>query len=346
MFSPLATADLDHILAHTERLWEPLRGEHVFLSGGTGFFGHWLVESFLHVNRALNLRASLTVLSRAPEKFLGNAPHLAGAEGLQLLAGDVRHFDFPPGEFGCVIHAATAASQKLTDNDPRAMLSTIVDGTARMIALAQSHGTRRFLLTSSGAVYGRQPDTVERVREDYDGAPDPLVAGTVYGQGKRMAEHLCALAAREGTVQYQIARCFAFVGPHLPLDAHFAVGNFLGDALAGRPMHIQGDGRPLRSYLYAADLAIWLWTILLEGQSLRAYNVGSEEALSIRALAKTVQQTLGRPEAIEVRQKTDPLAPVPRYVPDTRRARTELGLAAWIDLPEALRRTARWHTDV
>jgi len=338
MPSPLPTADLDHILAHTEGLWEQVRGERVFLSGGTGFFGHWLVESFLHANRELDLKASLTVLSRAPENFLCNAPHLAGCEALQLLAGDVRSFDFPEGEFALVIHAATAASQKL--NDPRQMLTTIVDGTARMIAFAQGHGTRQFLLTSSGAVYGRQPTTLSHVAEDYNGAPDPLDAGTAYGQGKRLAEHLCALAARVAPVQYKIARCFAFVGPHLPLDAHFAVGNFLGDVLAGRPIRIKGDGRPLRSYLYAADLAIWLWTILLKGQPLRAYNVGSEEALSIRALAEAVQQALGKPTSVEVMQQA---APVPRYVPDTGRARAELGLEAWIDLPEALRRTARWH---
>lgn len=341
MSLPLAAADLDHILAHTEGLWDGLRGERVFLTGGTGFFGHWLVESFLHANRALDLKASLTVLSRAPETFLCNAPHLDGREALQLLAGDVRSFDFPEGEFALVIHAATAASQKL--NDPRQMLSTIVDGTARMIAFAQSHGTRRFLLTSSGAVYGRQPITLSHVAEDYSGAPDPLDAGTVYGQGKRMAEHLCALAARVAPVQYKIARCFAFVGPHLPLDAHFAVGNFLGDALAGRSIRIQSDGRPLRSYLYAADLAIWLWAILMEGQPLHAYNVGSEEALSIRALAETVQHTLGRPVSVEVMQQADSHAPVPRYVPYTGRARTELGLEAWIDLPEALGRTARWY---
>ena len=155
-------------------LWESMRGQRLFITGGTGFFGCWLLESFCHINRALDLKASATVLTRNPTHFQAKAPHLAYDPFLELLAGDVRDFKFPEGKFSFVIHAATEASAKQAAEAPLEMLSTIVAGTERTLEFAASHGTVRFLLTSSGAVYGKQPSAITHVSEDYAGCPDPL----------------------------------------------------------------------------------------------------------------------------------------------------------------------------
>ena len=340
--SRLFAEDLQHVLAHTRELWEPLRGRRLFLTGGTGFFGTWLVESFLWINGQLDLGARLLVLSRDPQRFARKAPHLAADPALSLVQGNVTDFLFPGGEFSHVIHAATEACDP-AGVDRLAVLDRDVRGTRRVLDFARHCGARRFLLTSSGAVYGRQPPELSHVAEDYPGAPDTMNPDSGYGHGKRMSELLCALYARAYGLETTIARCFAFAGPHLPLDANFAIGNFLRDALHGGPITIQGDGTPLRSYLYAADLAVWLWTILLKGTPCRPYNVGSDAALSIADLARTVAEVVAPEAEIRLLQSPQPNRPAERYVPSIERARGELRLEPWISLKDSIGRTAHWH---
>lgn len=336
--NPLAQ-DLDHVLVHTAGLWEDLRGARLFITGGTGFFGCWLLESFCWANDRLGLGATAVVLTRRPEAFQAKCPHLAAHPAVRLLAGDVRDFAFPAGRFSHVIHAATEASAKLNAENPLVMFDTIVQGTRRALDFAVQAGARKVLFTSSGAVYGRQPPDVTHVPEDYAGAPDPADPRSAYGEGKRAAEQLCALYARQYGLEPKIARCFAFVGPYLPLDAHFAVGNFIRDALAGGPIRVNGDGTPYRSYLYAADLAIWLWTILIRGATGRAYNVGSDAAVPIAEWAKRVA---AHSSGLTVTVACPPGdQPPERYVPSVARARLELSLDAWITSDEAIRRTLK-----
>jgi nucleoside-diphosphate-sugar epimerase len=343
MAAPLSTIDLDHILAHTRELWLEMRGQRVFLTGGTGFFGCWLVESFLHANRVEKLAAHATILTRSPEAFARKCPHLASDPAITLVAGDVRDFTFPDGEFGYVIHAAMEASAQQSSASPMKMLETIVRGTERTLQFAATHGTQKFLLTSSGAVYGRQPVSTAHIPEEYAGGPNPLECRSVYGEGKRAAELLCALYSATHGLECKIARCFAFVGPHLPLDAHFAIGNFIRDAMRGDVIRVHGDGTPLRSYMYAADLTIWLWTMLFRAPAMEAFNVGSEQTLTILELAHAVTAALGSKAGVQVAQEPKPGAPAVQYVPNTRKAEQQLGLQCRVSLEDAIRRTAVWH---
>jgi nucleoside-diphosphate-sugar epimerase len=213
----------------------------------------------------------------------------------------------------------------------------------RTLDFARTHGVGKLLLTSSGAVYGKQPTSITNVSEEYLGGPDTVDPASVYAEGKRVSEQMCALQATQSSIEIKIARCFAFIGPHLPLDAHFAIGNFIGDVLAGRPIKISGDGTARRSYLYASDLAIWLWRMLFQAPSLVPINVGSADDLSILELAQVVVQSLGASTAIYVAKAPTPGAAVARYVPSVDRAKEILSLEQTVGLQEAIRRTAEWH---
>ena len=338
---PVPAADLEHILTVAEKDFQQLQGARIFITGGTGFFGTWLLEAIAAANARLNTKIDAVVLSRNPAAFAKRLPHLAQNPSFSWHVGDVRTFASPSGEFSHIIHGATAASAALNEQDPREMFTTIVHGTERVLEYALGCQTKNLLLISSGAVYGKQPPDIPNIPETYMGAPDPSDPLSAYAEGKRAAELLCALTPG---LSSKIARCFAFIGPHLPLDAHFAAGNFLRDVLREKNIVIHGDGRPLRSYLHASDLVIWLLAILVRGRSNHPYNVGDEKAVSIAELARiTALAGNKHPESVEILQPPGE-DPPPRYVPDTNRAKNELELTACIGLPESIKSTLSWHS--
>jgi len=339
---PLPLEDLAHVLEHTRELWSEASGKSFFITGGTGFFGMWLLESFAHINDQLALGMRATILTRDPAAFTRKAPHLAARADLRFIQGDIRSFPFPEGPFDYIIHAATEVRAKLNEEAPQEILDAIIAGTRRVLDFAAQCGVKKLLLTSSGAVYGKQPSEITHISEDYLGAPDPLLPGSAYGEGKRLAEHMCSVHARQHGYEAKIARCFAFVGPHLPLDAHFAIGNFICDAMRGMPIQINGDGTPMRSYLYASDLAVWLWTILFKAPHARAFNVGSDEDKNLAELAKLIQSNFSGQGL--VKKLTNPSNTISRYVPAIERARIDLGLRINVSLSDAIHRTATWNS--
>jgi dTDP-glucose 4,6-dehydratase len=334
----LPQEDLEHVLTHTRSLWEQVRGGRIFVTGATGFFGVWLLETFAYANSALKLGASLVGLSRDPAAFYAKVPHLAGESSITLHQGDVRDFEFPEGDFTHVIHAGTTSSAPVA---PDEMIDTIIRGTQRTLAFAMASGAKRFLFVSSGAVYGKQPQEMTHIPETYAGAPDPMDPNSAYGEGKRVGELLCSIAHRETGLETTIARCFAFVGPHLPLDAHFAIGNFIRDAMRGEAIRVK-DGNPYRSYLYAADLAVWLWMMLFKGVACHPYNVGSDQEITIAQLAEKVGSTIGG--TVKAPTSTHNVNSfTSRYVPSIDRAKTGLDLNVCIPLQESIHRTTAWH---
>ena len=333
---PLPRPDLDHILEHTRKDWDWLRGERVFLTGASGFFGSWLLESYLHVRDSLGLAGELHALVRDPEAFCARFPHLAGHPGLHLVQGDQARFAFPPGPFRAVIHAA------MSYGTPDQILLENLAGFHRVLRFAAAAGAERVLFTSSGAVYGPQPEDLPRLPESYPGAPSPQDPNQAYGEMKRACEMLgSALAARHG-FRFLVARCFAFVGPRMPLGDASAMGCLLRNALEGKPLRLRSDGSSSRSYLHAADLAVWLWTILARGAPGRPYNVGSPEGLTLLELARQVRDLLAPASELAFALQAEPGNPRRKYVPDTRRAQEELGLQVRLPLAEAIPRTARW----
>jgi len=334
--------DLYEVHARVGADWQAFRNARMFITGATGFIGRWLLETLRHADAVEQLGVEVTILTRDPEAFARKAPNLAEWSRLSVLRGDVKSFAFPEGECTHVVHAATEASAELNTNNPRAMFDTVVAGARRVLDFAVEKKAARVLNLSSGAVYGPQPWEVEHVTEDWRGSPDCTNPVNAYAEGKRAAEMLCAIYGKQFGLHITSARIFAVLGPYLPLDTHFAAGNFLRDAMAGRKIVVQSDGRACRSYIYAGDLAAALWVMLARGPAGRAFNLGSEEVVSIRELAERVAAVLGS-AGHEVLGRPDVGWNPGRYAPDMSAFTAEFGPAQRVSLEEAILRTARWN---
>ena len=295
--------------------------KRIFITGGTGFLGKSMLDYRLRNPEWEWAQAEWVILSRSPERFTAGYPQLANQAGVSLVSGDVRDFVFPEGPFDVIIHAATSAVVTLSDDE---MTSVIVKGTQHVVDFAKSVDCKTILFTSSGAVYG------PRTEPAHEG--DACNPTTAYGKGKLAAERLLV----ESELDVKIARCFAFVGPHLNRKIHYAIGNFIQNCLDGAPVVINGDGTPLRSYLYADDLVEWLFSILERGRTGQPYNVGSNEGVSIRNLAERVRSALGAKNEIKVLGVPSGGAPSV-YVPNVARGQGELGLTVKIGLEDAVK---------
>lgn len=330
--------DLAHVLRLASSEFEALRGKSLFITGGTGFFGKWLLGTLIHADAELGLGLNLTLLSRNPAAFLRVHPEMDHLPAVHFQKGHVADFSSVDQHFDYVLHAASDTTAFTTEAQELERSRAIVEGTRRMLEFTRKSGARRLLYVSSGAVYGDFASQPSGAKEDEYPVARPL---TPYAEAKREAEQLC----KNSTVDFITARAFAFLGPYLPLDAHFAAGNFLRDARQGGPILVRGDGTALRSYLYPADLVVWLLRILLQGESARAYNVGSDEVVSTAQLARQIADAVN--PAIDVTiQSVQPQGPQNIYLPDITRARNELNLEVTVPLRDAIVRTLGFLTAV
>ena len=312
----------------------------ILITGGTGFVGRHLLDQISAGMGPYGL-SDVVITSRS---------HADVGHEVEQVRWDVTDPDLPDVAFDAIIHAATPASAALNARAPTRMFDQIVVGARNVVELcARQQEPPRLLFTSSGAVYGEMPEHLNAWPEDSHLAASPLDPKNAYANGKRAAEAMFALAGHEGVCRPTIARLFAFSGRHLPLDRHFAIGNFVRDALSGGPICIRGTGRQRRSYLDGGDMAAWLLKALVTLSGLPdVLHVGSDRSLTIEDLARLVcsvsSETLNVEPAVLIFNEDSIIDGHDIYCPETTRTREGLRVRESVALEESIHDMMIYHS--
>ncbi len=330
------SSDIQDVISRLQMDLEQFQNKTILITGGTGFFGRWILQTLCTIIQEKGFSISIYVLSRNPKIFLSKHSNFPFQNYIKFIEGDVTDFKLPNIKLDFLIHmATTAAEETFRGEDQLKKMTLLYNGTENTLVNAVTKGVKKVLFTSSGVVYG--PSESKYLNEDMLQAPKTTNISSALGEGKRLAEYLVAYYAYKFGFSYSIARCFSFAGQYLPLDIHYAFGNFIKDVENNGKISILGSGREVRSYLYVGDAIVWLLKMLVNSRN-QVYNVGSSKDITIADLAKRISKQYGIANEVDIKGGELGQDNFTRnyYVPSTSKIKKELNVSEWTDLDQII----------
>jgi dTDP-glucose 4,6-dehydratase len=332
----LIKSDIDLLLS-SGRTFQEFDGSKITILGGTGFIGQWLVQALREFENSFGFAAEISVITRdmkAARALFAN---------FDCPTPEFIEFDFATGSIDLdisdfFVNGATP-SRKITGlENSDAVYTSTVNASESIIRSAIKHGNRpRILNLSSGIVYGPQDLNVSNQTEGPISLKPDSRSG--YLNAKLASEAIFSESVAAGIANSISPRLFAFMGPGIALNEHFAVGNFLRDGLNGEPIAIQGSPSTMRSYLYPTDLVIWILSALLNPKDLNV-NIGSEMPVNMLELASLISDMTSKKGVRVVND--DKVASC--YVPATAAFRDNYGVSETVNLETGLAHWIEWLT--
>lgn len=281
----IVAEDIDGIIAE-ELEWETFFGKTVLVTGAAGILPSYMVYTLLALNEKCDAKINIIALVRNRQKAHERFAAWSDSPFFSVVSHDVTEPVDISGHIDFIIHAAGQTQPKNYGTDPVGTARSHAVGTDNLLRLAVKNDVEGFLYFSSCSVYGAIG--VKDADETFVGRTDPLNLHSCYDEGKRMGETFCASYHHQYGVPVKILRIAHTYGPMMPLDDGRVFADFVADVIRSENIALNSDGSAVRPMMYISDAVRAFFCVMLRGKNGEAYNVVSDEYISILDLAKTL----------------------------------------------------------
>jgi nucleoside-diphosphate-sugar epimerase len=326
--------DIQQALQIAEKDLLKLKNARIAISGASGFIGRWISKVLIEADKHLSLGTDLLLISgKSPAMFdLSNTPKLKWLNHNFIYPNTDLNFGFTHA-----IHTSTPSNSNTGSLDPNFVNEVALNSLDCLLNDAHLSGnTPNLVHLSSGAVYRNSHRyTKNPILERME--TNKYEAEINYASTKLKLEQKMDAATKNRIINGSSPRLFAFYGPHLPLDLHFAIGNFMKNAAEGDFIEITGNSKTIRSYMYPVDLVTLLIKILVSPLN-TPVNVGSATPLTMFEVASKISEIFGMKEI----KFKDILTQPSSYFPSMEVAKNLYGFKEQVSFEEGLRRWKAW----
>ena len=329
--------DIDEVFKLIGEDWDILKNSNILISGGTGFFGRAIIPSMIHANNLKNLNLKIYLISRDenPHKHFEMIKDHYGI--LRFIKSDIRNFSSKDLNINYIIHAATNSDSEFIKNNPELTLDTIVIGTRKLLEFSLTQKKlKSFLFISSGAVNSANKIHNTPISETDIYSVDTNDQLFSYSSGKKTAEKYLMEYHQKYNIPIKILRGFTLIGPQINLNQNLALTYLLSCFLKNEDIIVLNP-ECKRSYMYTTDLVNWIIKGMLYAKSGTIYNLGSDEEISIKDLAKKILKYNDKIKLIENKSTSNDY-----YVPDLKSIKKEFGLEITVSLDESIKRLVNY----
>lgn len=330
----LINRDLKSLLENGQK-FNAFDESEIVILGGTGFVGLWVLQALQEYKKNLGIKANVTVYTRNSKRA-----HQLLVNEMNLTL-NIKEIDFSQqpaliDQADYYICAATPSRIQTGLGDPSGVyLSAINSSKSVILTATKKRNIPKVLNLSSGIVYGKQPILMKNRKEIEHGENSNSTSG--YKNAKIVSEEIFESATSEGIIKSISPRLFAFFGPGIDFNEHFAIGNFLRDGLSNLKIQINGNPNTIRSYMYPTDLINWIFSALINPLD-ENVNIGSENPITMLELAETISNLTSK-LGVEVKLNQDEST---NYVPSTAMFRKLYRVSEMISIEEGLDRWIEW----
>jgi nucleoside-diphosphate-sugar epimerase len=326
----LPIEDLEHVFFNVGSIWP--QSKTFLITGGTGFFGRWILESIAYIETKKKSQNKYIVISRQPtHKLIENFPVLRSSH-FQIVQQDMKSAFTIKEYLNYVIHAAVDVS-KVKSSEKKDFLDDVLI-TENILAAVGQQKLDNFIYVSSGGVY---VNSDSKPKSENSTQTLELKNISTYSQAKRKSEILVEAWAKKTANSICLARCFSFVGPFA--DKNMAAMDMLHAKSENLSIKVNSPG-VVRSYMYPTDLVIALLRLLFSKNKYEIYNIGSDHAVTLKELAEKISRISTQSQVIVADNEVSAISLAGNhYVPEVSRARGELENFLSINLDQALTKT-------